>query len=240
MLLDEHTAFRDPKFAAAFVGQVFGPLAEACERLPADQLRNVVNSAEFCYLVYGGDPRVQGALLGLLGKIEAVLAGMGEGDQEVYAPYVFQIINRLVLQDDSFSSFLAGMANSDQTQLNRIMKHMLLKCRYPFDYHIARGYCLSIIKLYFLFRKTPALAQYLSLLGTADYLPYLFSKLEDVVYRLNQPSEPAPHWLYDPEELAQEDLLNEGPVARVKSVRRQEVCVFAIRSDVGIEARPGI
>ena len=99
---------------------------------------------------------------------------------------------------------------------------MLKKSLHPLDYFLARGYILSIIKLYYLFRSNIELSQYVPLIGNEIYFEYFFEKVEDVIQKLNQ-FESSQHWLYNPEELAEEDLLNEGDVKLVIPIRKNDV-----------------
>ena len=206
VLLDEFASFQSPEYLNIFVSNIGPYLLKNIELLSSEELITLSSAIEFIYVTYKGD-NLSGIMDLAMISLENTMNQLKENEGEIYYPCIIQLLNRIILQNDVFTNECIN----NKSKLEWSLKYMLKKSLYPLDYFLARGYVLSIIKLYYLFRSNIELSQYVPLIGNEKYFEYFFEKVEDVIQKLNQ-SESPQHWLYNPEELAEEDLLNEGDV----------------------------
>jgi len=219
VILDEYISFRSQDFFNYFVQILCPLLLESFKAIPIDQLLNPVNSLELAYLTYKEQFPLETLTAMLLG-LDNVMKELSEEDREMNHALLLQLLNRLILEDDRF----INSCIHDKPKLEWMLSNLLKASRYPLDYCVARGYVLSVMKLYYLFKNTVELVQYKNyLLGEKQFV-YFFGKVESVVQRLNQ-LDPIEHWLYNPEELSAENIINEEPVNSIKAVKRQKVSV---------------
>jgi len=234
-LLDEFISLQNKDFEFEFINKIMGIFLRMSENIAMENIMKIIFSSEFSYVVYGNSLEnsiiFKDYMIKLILNIEKRIQQIKNGEQdeldgELYFPYALQLITRLILQNDLF---LNEMLNSKE-KLDWLMQNYIIKkSKFPFDFHISRNYILALIKIYFLLRKTAGFDQYIYLIFNEEFFPYLFSKIEDILFKINQP-EPIEHWLWNANELSEEDLLNEGQVAEIKPIRKKLVFFFSVNS----------